>query len=298
MGQPVLKIGERVERSVRRIIERRWTSKDVNGNGYACDASETYAQRFQRETRKGGGVEYKRFNGGGASNGEVQENLRLCALNEIFICSIQKERSPPQLRVVVNFQCSSREGGRKKIKKKINQKLDHDMTSSREEYPALVLTSTVTPREDVRIGRDALRPLTGLTKHHAGTAPISTSPGLMNESRPTMHQPSSNDLTTVTLSLSERTSSSGSTGLNSWRTLRPSTPNMVDAALHVVATEDGRFPKLKNEVRRGLMLPPAVPPLRKETTEMGRDVVPLGDGGARVLLATTENGRVMVPLPM
>jgi hypothetical protein len=171
------------------------------------------------------------------------------------------------------------------------------MTSSREVNPGPASISTVTPREDVRIGRDALRPFTGLTKLQAGTAPISTSPGLMNESRPTMHHPSSNALTSVTFSPSERTSSSGSTGVKSWRILRPSTPNMEDTLLAEEATESRRFTKLKNEVLRGLTLPPAE--LWKETTEIGRDAGNLGEeGGARVLLGAKENGRVMVPPAM
>lgn len=170
------------------------------------------------------------------------------------------------------------------------------MTSSREENPGPASISTVTPREDVRIGRDALRPFTGLTKLQAGTAPISTSPGLMNESRPTMHHPSSNALTSVTFSPSEMTSSSGSTGVNSWRILRPSTPNMEDTLLTEEATDERWFPKPKNEVLRGLRLPPAA--LWKETMEIGRDGGNFAEvGGARVL-APTENGRVIVPLPM
>src|ERR1700761_1743923 len=139
----------------------------------------------------------------------------------------------------------------------------------------------VTPREVVRIGREALRPFTGLTQHQAGTAPISTSPGLTSESRPTMHQPSSNDCTTVTLSLSESTSSSGSTGANSWRTLRPSAPRIDEEALNVDALEEGRLPiKPKNEPRRGEVSPPV---LKNETVEMGR--APGEEGGASVLLA-------------
>ncbi len=168
------------------------------------------------------------------------------------------------------------------------------MTSSREENPGPASISTETPREDVRIGREALRPFTGLTKHQAGTAPISTSPGLTNESRPTMHHPSSNALTSVTFSLSERTSSSGSTGVKSWRILRPSTPNMEETLLNEEATDERRFPKLKNEVLRGLRLPPAAG-LWNETTEMGRDVGNLGEVGRALM---PENGRVMVPLAM
>ena len=173
------------------------------------------------------------------------------------------------------------------------------MTSSREENPGPASIWTVTPREDVRTGRDALRPFTGLTKHQAGTAPISTSPALIGESRPTMHHPSSNALTSVTFSPSESTSSSGSTGLNSWRILRPSTPNMDDTLLSTEdATDVGRFPpKLKNEVLRGLGLRPAA--LWKETTDTGRDdMANAGDLGATRVLASAENGRVIVPLDM
>src|SRR6266702_618956 len=169
------------------------------------------------------------------------------------------------------------------------------MTSSREENPGPASSWTVTPREVVRIGREALRPFTGLMKHQAGTAPISTSPGLTSESRPTIHQPSSNDWTTFTFSPSESTSSSGSTGANSWRTLRPSMPRIVDAVLYVDALDTGRlFPKLKKELRRG----EASAALRKETVEMGRAPAAPGEEGASVLLTALENGRVMVPVGM
>ena len=181
------------------------------------------------------------------------------------------------------------------------------MTSSREENPGPDSISTVTPREVVRMGREALRPLTGLTKHQDGTAPISTSPALRSESRPTMHHPSSNELITMTFSPSERTSSSGSTGENSWRTLRPAPANTLDTVLNVDATEIGRLgppappPKPKNDVRRGLGERPAA--LTKETVEMGRAVAPVGEsggGGARVVLrlGAIRKGRVMVPLAM
>lgn len=155
------------------------------------------------------------------------------------------------------------------------------------------------------MGREALRPLTGLTKHQDGTAPISASPGLRSESRPTMHHPSSNVLITMSFSLSETTSSSGSTGENSWRTLRPPPPNTLDTVLNVDATDMGRLvlppPKPKNEVRRGLGERPAA--LTKETVEMGRAVVPVGEcgrGGANVLPppGAIKKGRVMVPLAM
>jgi hypothetical protein len=181
------------------------------------------------------------------------------------------------------------------------------MTSSREENPGPDSIWTVTPREVVRMGRQALRPLTGLMKHQDGTAPISTSPVLMGESRPTMHHPSSNDSITMTLSPSERTSSSGSTGANSWRTLRFWPPIMLDAVLNVDAIDVGRLelppPKPKKEVRRGLGERPAA--LTKETVEMGRTVA-VGEvgGGARALPppplppGAIKKGRVMVPLAM
>ena len=180
------------------------------------------------------------------------------------------------------------------------------MSSSREENPGPDSISTVTPREVVRMGREALRPLTGLTKHQDGTAPISTSPALRSESRPTMHHPSSNELITMTFSPSERTSSSGSTGENSWRTLRPAPPNTLDTELNVDATDVGRLPppNPKNDVRRGLGERPAA--LTKERVEMGRAVAPVGEsggGGARVVLpppppGAIKKGRVMVPLAM
>jgi hypothetical protein len=63
------------------------------------------------------------------------------------------------------------------------------------------------------------------------------------------------------------------------------------------ATDEGRFPKLKNEVLRGLVPPPAA--LWKETMEMGRDDTgPLGERGGTRVLAAEENGRVIVPLAM
>jgi hypothetical protein len=66
------------------------------------------------------------------------------------------------------------------------------------------------------------------------------------------------------------------------------------------ATDVGRFPKPKNEVLRGLGLRPAAP--WNETTETGRDGVgtprDLGDMGATRVLASVENGRVIVPLAM
>jgi len=71
---------------------------------------------------------------------------------------------------------------------------------------------------------------------------------------------------------------------------------MEDTLLTEEATDERWFPKLKNEVLRGLRLPPAAP--WKETMETGRDAGNFGDvGGARVL-AAAENGRVIVPLPM
>lgn len=86
--------------------------------------------------------------------------------------------------IVVNHESTVR-----LITKCDHQKFDHDMTSSRLAPGASRVT--VTPKLVVRMGRSALRPLMGLTKHHAGTAPSSTSPGLKTLSRPTMHQPSS-----------------------------------------------------------------------------------------------------------
>jgi hypothetical protein len=69
---------------------------------------------------------------------------------------------------------------------------------------------------------------------------------------------------------------------------------MEDTLLAEEAVDMRWFAKLKNEVLRGLRLPPAA--LWKETVEMGRDVGNFGDvGGARVLDAV-ENGRVIVPL--
>jgi hypothetical protein len=70
---------------------------------------------------------------------------------------------------------------------------------------------------------------------------------------------------------------------------------MEDTLLTEEATDE-RFPKLKNEVLRGLRLPPAA--LWKETMEIGRAAGNFGEvGGARVL-AAAENGRVIVPLAM
>jgi hypothetical protein len=80
--------------------------------------------------------------------------------------------------------------------------------------------------------------------------------------------------------------------------LRPSAPRIDDAALRIDDAIDwGRFPKPKNEVRRGLWRPPGA---LTETMDTGRAAKPglLGDGGARVLLAAMENGRVIVPLPI
>jgi hypothetical protein len=71
---------------------------------------------------------------------------------------------------------------------------------------------------------------------------------------------------------------------------------MEDTLLTEEATDERRFAKPKNEVLRGLRLPPAA--LWKETVEIGRDAGNFEEvGGARVL-AAAENGRVMVPLPM
>jgi hypothetical protein len=70
---------------------------------------------------------------------------------------------------------------------------------------------------------------------------------------------------------------------------------MEDTLLTEEATDERWPPKLKNEVLRGLRLPPAA--LWKETVEIGRDAGNFGEGGARVL-AAAENGRVIVPLPM
>lgn len=70
---------------------------------------------------------------------------------------------------------------------------------------------------------------------------------------------------------------------------------MEDTLLADEATDARWFPKPKNEVLRGLRLPPAA--LWKDTMEIGRDVGNFGEGGARVLEAV-ENGRVIVPLPI
>lgn len=72
------------------------------------------------------------------------------------------------------------------------QKLDQDMMLSRGLGPSSSLT--VTPRLDILMGRSALRPGDGLMKHHAGTAPSSTSPE--NPLRPTIHHPSSKEFIT------------------------------------------------------------------------------------------------------
>ena len=110
--------------------------------------------------------------------------------------------------------------------------MDHETNSLRDEPGASKLT--VMPRLLTLIGLSALRPLTGLRKHHAGTTPSSTlfsgSGVLLNKdfavwtndafSRPTTHQPSSKDCTTVRCSPNRVRSSSGSTGSKSCRTLR------------------------------------------------------------------------------
>jgi hypothetical protein len=64
------------------------------------------------------------------------------------------------------------------------------------------------------------------------------------------------------------------------------------------ATDVGRFPpKPKNEVLRGLGLRPAA--LWKETIETGRDDMGNpGDLAETRVLASAENGRVIVPLAM
>jgi len=54
-----------------------------------------------------------------------------------------------------------------------NQKLDHEMISSREEKAGPSIW-TVIPKLLLRIGRSPFKPTTGLRKHHAGTTPIST----------------------------------------------------------------------------------------------------------------------------
>lgn len=108
------------------------------------------------------------------------------------------------------------------------------MTSLRLRSSGSILT--VTPKEEVRRGRSARRPRAGLMKHHAGTAPSSITPEY--PSLPTMHQPSSNELTMVTRSPIERTSSSGKTGLKTWRTLRaPWAPDVTVPVEAVVATD-------------------------------------------------------------
>ena len=71
------------------------------------------------------------------------------------------------------------------------------MSLSHEENPGPDSILTVTLREVVHMGREALRPLTGLTKHQDGMAPISTLPALRSKLRPTMHHPSSNKLITM-----------------------------------------------------------------------------------------------------
>ena len=110
--------------------------------------------------------------------------------------------------------------------------MDHETNSLRDEPEASKLT--VMPRLLTLIGLSALRPLTGLRKHHAGTTPssmlFSGSGVLLNNdfavctsdafSRPTTHQPSSKDCTTVRCSPNRVKSSSGSTGSKSCRILR------------------------------------------------------------------------------
>ena len=91
------------------------------------------------------------------------------------------------------------------------------------------------------------------------------------------------DCTTVTLSVSESKSSSGSTSTNSWRTLRPSTPQMDDAALNVDVVDTGQ-PRCQRS--------PVVAPteLMKKMVEVGQ--APGVKGGASMLLAALENGQV------
>lgn len=109
------------------------------------------------------------------------------------------------------------------------------MTSSLEENPG-PCNCTVTPRLELRTGLSTRRPLTGLIKHQAGTTPSSISlsdvvPCCLKSdfgadknvpcSFPTRHHPSSNDCMRVSCSPGDEISnSSGSTGLNSCRTLR------------------------------------------------------------------------------
>lgn len=62
--------------------------------------------------------------------------------------------------------------------------------------------------------------------------------------------------------------------------------------LYEDAVDCMRLPKLKTELRRGGV---GVRVLMKETVEWGRGEGRPGEGGAGVLVAGLENGRVMVP---
>ena len=97
-----------------------------------------------------------------------------------------------------------------------------------------------------------------MVKHQAGTAPISTSPGLMSKLWPTIHYLLSNYCTTIALSLSKSMSSSGSTSTNSWQTLQPLTPRIIDDKVPNMDTLDvGQLPtKLKSEPYHGKVSPP------------------------------------------
>lgn len=114
---------------------------------------------------------------------------------------------------------------------------------------------TVMPKLVFRTGLSARRPLTGLRKHHAGTTPSSTSfsstRAVLNRdlalctkdafSRPTTHQPSSNDCTTVNCSPRRTRSSSGRTGSYIWRTRRI-VPNVsVESKEEVFDMTEKRF---------------------------------------------------------
>ena len=119
---------------------------------------------------------------------------------------------------------------------------------------------TVTPRLELRTGRSGWTPFAGLTKLHAGTTPSSMlgsgslslvvadgkrvlGPKAAKKaglSRPTTHQPSSNDCRSVRRSPRwVRRSSSGRTGLNNWRTFRevPREAWTVEMVEHVDMTE-------------------------------------------------------------
>jgi hypothetical protein len=160
------------------------------------------------------------------------------------------------------------------------QKLDQETSSWRDDHGAPgASSSTVTPSDEERMGRSARRPLTGLTKTQAGTAPISAlSAGVAcfapnavvpaaaaaadakrPASRPTMHHPSSYECTTVSCSPRESTSSSGKTGLNIWRTLRDDAP-APDALLPALS----RAEMDKKEARLAREPPPRPPPSAKK----------------------------------